>query len=94
MATTPLEAQNAQPISPACQNILKRFRRTLEQCRSSRLFNCHVRAADLRVVHLFVVHQVSAGVDDRHRDIPVIFLRFGKRRSSRLSGVLPGDRPA
>jgi len=43
------EGQNAQSIPSGCQDILKCFGGTLEQCGSSRLFNRYVRAADLGV---------------------------------------------
>ena len=45
-------------------------------------------AAQLRVVHLFVVNQVAAGINYGHCHVPIILARFGQRSRCGLFGVL------
>src|SRR5579859_8032423 len=70
------------------RGVLKRLRRPLEQRRRPRLINGHIRAPQLCVVHLFVVHQIAACIHDRHGHIPVIFFRLRHRGRRRFLRVL------
>ena len=86
-----MQAENAQSLSTGSQRVLKRLGRTLEQRRRACLVDCDGDAGGLRSVHLFEIHQVAGGIDDRHGHRPVVLARFRQRRRGGLLRRLEGD---
>src|SRR5208282_4795129 len=74
----------AETYPTSSQGVLKGLGRTLEQRRRAGFVNGDLSATELGIVHLLVIDEVTAGVDNRNRHVPVVLASLGEGCCRRL----------
>jgi hypothetical protein len=87
-----LAGRGCEGLATSRDHVLKRFAGTFKKRGSSRFLDRHARATGLRVVHLLVVNQSTAGTDYSDGHVPVILARLGEGDGCDLFRVVHSNR--
>ena len=86
-----MQTEDADASAACGEGILKGLGGALEHGGGLGFVDGDLGAPRLRVVHLFVVDQSAAGIDDRDRHEPIILFGFGESGGSGFFGGVDGN---